>query len=208
MDEEEILTILALRGVRWLHRMMRVLSIHSRSELWGVAIRDDFKELQELGEALHETEGFFVFDVVTVTKCVAGCDDSVEKLERWSPVVLDWDFLNAGEDYWDQFMTIACRKKDVPLAQALLKRTRVSQLYPHVLLQWEQYVRCDGDRDEVFLAALNACSDKMQELRQCEDPDFVRMVRRYKRMCRKSKRDPHPDVIAHLATPIAKSAIL
>ena len=204
METADVLEVITRRGLTWLPRIMEVVDLESRTLLWAKAIRDDFPHLGELREILHSSENFFVFNVVTIVDVLAGTEDIVEKIERWVPLALEWEFLNAGEDYWSTFMKTALHKKDARLAKILLEKTPAATIVPFLLAYWKYFYRCD----DMLPYALDLVSDTIRERRLGENArELKKLARRYMTQCEKDAVDPDPAVVAHLVKPASKGAL-
>ena len=200
----DVLEVITKRGLPWLPRIMDVVHVDSRTLLWARAIRDDYPHLEELCEILQGSEGFSMFNINDIVSTLAGTSNSIAKLEQWAPLAMDWDFLNAGEDYWRKFMTCALYKKDVSLAKALLEKTHDTEIVSFVLSAWRHFYTC-GD---LLPYTLDLVADKIREHRMGEGArELKKIARRYMARCRKDATEPDPTVLAHLNKPAVKGAL-
>lgn len=205
--EDDLLKIIRDRGLSWLNRAMEV-STFDGSCLFGLAIAEDYECTNEIYETLVRGDPEFDLEDDDVIQAVAGCENCVEKLEKWAPQILGQDF-SENTDLWTTLLERAFEGYDKELRDALYTKITPGALLDVVFSHWNLFLYteflCPGAPELVHV--LDVIHDVLQPL--VMDGDL--RIEVLKKNCLEAfsnakKEEPDPEVMKRLTRP-TKSAI-
>ena len=210
LDVGAVHAVIEARGLTWLKRVLELSGLDG-SCLYGAAIAADYPLTAELLHELGEIQEGFVLDDEEVVEWAAGCENSVEKLEKWAPHILGQDFPGTGAQglhNWDTLMGVALNTYDTALMCSLFQRITPSMLADYLFRHWGYFADMgDGEDASKMICLLDEIPEEIERLRAEGDPRLQRLVTAYSKRCIVCDREPSPEVLSRLVRN-TKSAIL
>ena len=198
LPPKEILKILTTRGGDWLPRIRRLTLLHSEEAVWAEAISVDHERIEELRDML------FPEGVKALSHCefciiiykIVGTENSLSRLKRWVPMVLERDFLNDTTNLRCFFRACTIDSSDEQVLEFLLQHASPEQIVDFILFACRTIVHAIHDEraKKNLLALMDMVSDDLLRL---DESVRKSTTNAYIKECKELKRDPDADIMRY-----------